>query len=242
MDKVYTFYLNNAGLDEGIWGCVAGSENEAFDKADKNGLKDFFLSSIDDVPPEAVRENALANLLENPNLGRSWLPLAEAFEILNLGLNEKFTTWGVNTLMGKNGYSPDGSPYAQAIVESDGSLHLEVSGKLANKDMSDEDLRLLEFIGWTVSDLEENQWEEREGLPNPYRLFPVGWGGLQVAAFTLETLIAVYGFKESDYFDFSKRATSKILANLLNLERVKIHPGNPYGTLFRLIQPEDPAV
>jgi hypothetical protein len=75
-------------------------------------------------------------------------------------------------------------------------------------------------------------------MPHPYRIFELGWGSFQVAAFVLETLLTVYGFRETDYFDFPVWRVSKI-AELKNLERVKIHPGNPDGTLFRLIQPDE---
>jgi hypothetical protein len=105
--------------------------------------------------------------------------------------------------------------------------------------MSEEDLKMLEFIGWTVPDLQEDQEDLAEGLPNPYRVFELGWGSFQVAAFVLETLITVYGFRETDYCAFPVWEASGKIARLGNLERVKIHPGNPDGTLFRLIQPDD---
>jgi hypothetical protein len=98
---------------------------------------------------------------------------------------------------------------------------------------------LLEFIGCTVPDLENSQWDKNDGLPNSYRAFPLRLGGSQVAAFALETLISVNGLEESDYFDFTSRAASQILADLGTPERVKIHSGNPSGSLFGLIRPED---
>ncbi len=234
--KVYTFYINGVDPGEGIWGCLAASEDEAFEKARKHGLQDFFLSSVTDRPWESIRENALATLLANPNLGPTWLPMAEAIESLEAQLHGKSGVWIVNTLLKSNNYSPNNSPYAQAILESDGSCHVEVAGRLAIEDMSEEDLRLLEFIGWTVPDLVESQLDREAGLPNPYKVFEVGWGALQIAAFVLETLITVYGFRETDYMEFTQPRTAEAIAAKGNLERVEIHPGNPYGTLFRLIQ------
>ena len=90
-----------------------------------------------------------------------------------------------------------------------------------------------------MPDLVDDQEDKEEGLPNPYRLFEVGWGAFQVAAFVLETLITVYGFRETDFIDVSTRIRASKIAELGKLERVKIHPSNPYGTLFRLIQPDE---
>ena len=239
MDQIYTFYVNGVEADEGIWGCVADSEERAFAKARFAGLKDFFLSSVTDVPPESRREKALAAFLENPNLGPSWLPMAEAFEILGSSFSSMSKTWVVDTLLKSNNYSPDNTPYAQACLGYNGSLLVEVSGRLAIRDMSDEDLKMLEFIGWTVPELQEDQEDLAEGLPNPYRLFELGWGSFQVAAFVLETLITVYGFRETDYFDFPVWTVKYKTAKFKNLERVEIHPGNPDGTLFRLIQADE---
>jgi hypothetical protein len=237
LDQIYTFYVNGVEPDEGIWGCVAESEERAFVKARFVGLKDFFLSSVTDVPPESRRENALAAFLENPNLGPAWLPMAEAFELLGSSFSSITNTWVVDTLLKSNNYSPDNTPYTQACRGYNGSLLVEVSGRLAQKDMSEEDLKMLEFIGWTVPDLQEDQEDLAEGLPNPYRVFELGWGSFQVAAFVLETLITVYGFRETDYCAFPVWEASGKIARLGKLERVKIHPGNPDGTLFRLIQP-----
>jgi len=239
LDQIYTFYINGVEPDEGIWGCVAKSEEEASKKAREAGLEDFFLSSVTDVPQEAIYENALATFLENPNLGPTWLPLAKAFELMSAHLASKSPIWVVNTLLKSNGFSPDNTPYCQAMLEFDGSLHVEVSGRLAMQSMSEEDLKVLRFIGWKVPDLEEIELDKEEGLPNPYRLFEVGWGSFQVAAFVLETLITVYGFRETDYIDVSTRMRANKIAKLGILERVEIHSDNPDGTLFRLTQPNE---
>jgi hypothetical protein len=238
LEQVYTFYINGVDPEEGIWGCVAKSEQEAFAKAKERGLKDFFLSSIDYLPPESRRDQVMTTLVANPNLGPLWVPMAEAFELCSLGLTHRSATWAVNTLMRSNNFSPDNTPYLQAILEYDGSIHVEVSGRLAIKNLSDENLALLQFIGWNVPNLIEDDPEGSEGLPNPYRLFEVGWGALQVAAFVLETLVTVFEFQEGDFFDFSSAARSEAIAELGTLERVKIHDGNPHGTIFRLIQPK----
>lgn len=240
LDQIYTFYVNGVEPDEGIWGCVAESESEAVAKAQKAGLKDFFLSSVNDVPPESRYENALTTFLENPNLGPDWLPIAHAIALMSSGLTTRSAVWVMNTLLKSNDFSPDNTPYCQALLEFDGSLHVEVSGRLALKEMSEEDLKVLRFIGWNVPDLFENEEDKEDGLPNPYRLFEVGWGSFQVAAFVLETLITVYGFRETDFIDVSTRIRAIKVAELGNLERVEIHPGNPAGTLFRLVQPDEP--
>ena len=238
MEQIYVFYINGGEPGEGIWGCVAKSEEEAVTKAKKRGLKDFFLSSIDEVPPESRRDNVMSTLLANPNLGPLWGPMAEAFELCSSGLTYRSATWVVNTLMRSNNFSPDNTPYLQAILESDGSIHVEVSGRLAIKNLSDENLKLLQFIGWTVPEFIEDDPEGQDGLPNPYRLFELGWGALQVAAFVLETLVTVFEFQEGDFFDFTSHNRAEEIAKLGTLERVKIHAGNPHGTIFRLIQPQ----
>jgi hypothetical protein len=238
LNQIYTFYINGVEPDEGIWGCVAKTEEEAAAKARNAGLKDFFLSSVTDVPPESIYENALSTFLENPNLGPAWLPLAEGIALMNSGLTTRSAVWVMNTLLKSNDFSPENTPYCQALLESDGSLHVEVSGRLALKEMSEEDLKVLGFIGWNVPNLIEGEEDKEEGLPNPYRLFEVGWGSFQVAAFVLETLITVYGFRETDFIDVSTRIRASKIAEIDFLERVEIHPGNPDGTLFRLVQSE----
>ena len=236
LDQIYTFYVNGVEPDEGIWGCVAESEERAFAKARFAGLKDFFLSSVTDVPPESIYENALATFLENPNLGPKWLPMAKAFDLLSARLTARSPVWVVDTLLKSNNFSPDNTPYCQALLGYNGTLLVEVSGRLAQKDMSEEDLKVLEFIGWNVPDLQEDEEDKVEGLPNPYRLFELGWGSFQVAAFVLETLITVYGFRTTDYCNVNSRSVAQEIADLRMLERSKIHPGSPEGTLFRLMQ------
>lgn len=240
LEMVYRFYINGVEPEEGVWGCVATSEQEAFAKAKERGLKDFFLSNTEEAPLESRRDQVMLTLLANPNLGPAWVPIAEAFELCSSSLTYRSATWVVNTLMRSNNFSPDNSPYLQAILESDGSIHVEVSGRLAIKNLSDENLALLQFIGWSVPEFNEDDPAGEEGLPNPYRLFEVGWGALQVAAFVLETLVTVFEFQEGDFFDFSSASRSEAIAKLGTLERVTIHDGNPDGTIFRLIQPKQP--
>lgn len=236
LDKIYTFYINGVEPDEGIWGCVAKSLEEATAKAINAGLKDFFLNAVTDVPDESLYENSLDTFLENPNLGPAWLPMAKAFDLASRRLTSSSEVWVVDTLLKSNDYSPENTPYCQAILENSGELHLEVAGRLALSDLSHEDLRVLEFIGWQVPDLDKNETEKAEGLPNPYRIFDIGWGSFQVASFALETMVTVYGFRETDYFDFTSRSLSKEIAALGTLERAEIHSANPDGTLFRLFQ------
>jgi hypothetical protein len=53
--------------------------------------------------------------------------------------------------------------------------------------MSTENLRLRDMIGWQDPGLSESQTGEEPGLPNPYRVFKAGWGGLRAATFVPET-------------------------------------------------------
>ena len=68
LEQIYTFYMNGVEPEEGIWGCVAKSEQEATAKALKAGLIDFFLSSVSDVLPESIYENAKYVMTNQINL------------------------------------------------------------------------------------------------------------------------------------------------------------------------------
>lgn len=238
MKSVYTFYINDENAETKLWGCVATSQDAAENLAQRAGFRDFFLWDQRPLEAHETDEHALASIVLNPNLGPQWIPIVGAIQMLTERLSSR-SSWTIQTYAKKYGFSPDTSPYIQAILNEDNGLHLEVSGNIiVSPKLGQREFEHLAFIGWTLPSDESGLTEgELAGLPNPYRSFDPGWNAKAVAEFALETLLTVYGVEPADYFNFGETWEPKAIAELGSLHRLDKHDGNPAGSIFQLVQP-----
>jgi hypothetical protein len=214
--RVYTFYTNDGGK-RGIFGCRAETEIGAEALVRAAGHREYLL--FDDRALESHETSAAATerILENPFLGAVWVPIVDAIDVATSYLRPgKF--WTLDCYSRAYEYDPDASPYSQAILEDDGSLHIEVSGRNdANSPITGEQYAALEFLGWTSPTPSEKGDKGRP--PNPSQVLEPGWNGRRVAELVLEALTIVYGVSEADLFNFGEALRESIL-NLGTLQHI----------------------
>lgn len=231
--RVYTFYINDPDAESGIFGCVAASEAEAENLVRSQGYKDFFVANFRDLEPHENASNIDQSIIGNPFVGPQWLGVVKAIEVLidERTFNRMSPTWTMCTYGHHYRLSTHTSPYVQAILESDGSLHVELSGNIiCDPPLSERQMEQLEWIGWTRPS------EENSRLPNFYRIFEPGWHPRGVAERIVESLTSIMNISEEDFFNFSEKPeTVAKIAVIHELDRLKISPErNPHGSIFCL--------
>ena len=173
---------------------------------------------------------------QNPFLGPAWIPLVRAIRML-LGSPKK-NNFHLTTYGRKYNLSPNTSPYIQATWVTDDHLQLEASGNLiCNPPLNDEQLREMEFIGWTAPDVSPDEYGTQSHVgenPNFVRYFGPEPNLDEIAEFFLTTLTAIYGIQETDYFNFGEGGIPDRVDALGGLVRLEKHAGNPSGAIFGL--------
>lgn len=230
---VYLFYINDPDAESGIFGCVADSETDAENLVRSQGYKDFFVANFRDLEPHENASNIDQSIIGNPFVGPQWLGVVKAIEVLidERTFNRASPTWTMSTYGHHYRLSTHTSPYVQAILESDGSLHVELSGNIiCDPPLSERQMEHLEWIGWTRPS------EENSGLPNFYRIFEPGWHPRGVAARIVESLTSIMNIGEEDFFNFSEiPGTIAKISLIKELDRLKIsRETNPNGSIFCL--------
>jgi len=175
--------------------------------------------------PTAIDEAsaaATARILANPFLGEGWLPLVDAIDLAITYLTPaKF--WTLDCYARTKGYNPNASPYAQVVLNADGSLRLEVSGRnTAENPITQKQNAELEFLGWMPP---RPAAADQRSLPNPYRVLDAGWNGRRVAELILEALTIVYETTDADFFNFG----DSLQESLLNLGTLRQIEGPIFG-------------
>ncbi|MGZ0212238.1 MAG: hypothetical protein ACKVI4_07140 [Actinomycetales bacterium] len=214
--RVYTYYTNDGG-EHGIFGCRAETEYEAEKLVRAAGHREYLLFDNRELEAHETSAAATERILENPFLGALWVPLVDAIDVAT-GYLRPGVFWTLDCYSRAHNYNAYASPFAQAILEHDGSLHIEVCGR---NDKSNpivaEQLEALEFLGWAAPALPEEV--DIGVLPNPWRVLDAGWNGRRVAELILEALTIVYRVVEADLFNFGE-SLEESLTNLGTLERI----------------------
>ncbi len=152
--------------------------------------------------------------------------------------SESKKNFHLNTYGRKYNLSPDSSPYIQATWSYYGQLQLEASGNLmCNPELSEEQFKEMEFIGWTRPEVSPEEYRSGEGgglNPNFVRYYEANPNLDEVAEFFLTTLTAIYGITEKDFFNFGEFDIPDKVDALGGLVRLKKHDGNPHGAIFGL--------
>lgn len=213
---VYRFYIDDVDPESIMFGCAAASLSDAEAQARAAGYREFTLFDQRPVEAEESHLAALARIDGHPFLGPEWAPLvaviAQITQTLTVG---RF--WGLDTYAGVTGYDPYRSPFVQAMLEADGSLHVEVAGRDdLNSPTRPDQYAQLELLGWTAPADADVAIDAREGrLPNSYRVFEPGWNAQGVAEAFLEALAMVFGITADDFFSFGENNAD--LVEKLNL-------------------------
>lgn len=235
---VYTFYINDPDPESGIFGCVAESEAAAEKLARKMGYKDFFLANTRELEPHESESFVDRSVRGNPFVGEQWLGVIKAIEILiaERTFSRRSPTWTMQTYGRRYGSNPDTSPYVQAILEADGSLHVELSGNIiCVPPITESQIEQLEWVGW------EPPIEDDSNMPNFHRLFEPGWHPRYVAERIVESLTSIMGIAEDDHFNFSENpATIERIVSETGLYRLPADSRhNPNGSIFSLAKPDN---
>lgn len=237
-EMVYTFYINDPDPESGIFGCVAQSEEAAENLARIMGYRDFFLAGTRELESHESATAIDQSIRGNPFVGEKWLGVIEAIEVLidERTFNRINPTWTMQTYGHNYNLSPNASPYVQAILESDGSLHVELSGNIiCDPPLTENQMQQLEWIGWIRPSDEDPQ------MPNFVRLFEPGWHPRFVAERIVESLTSIMRIQEDDFFNFSENPTTiAAITKIALLDQLKPDAErNPNGSIFCLAGQHD---
>lgn len=227
MKQLYSFQIQDPNPMSITFACVARSGDEARQKVQEAGYKDFLLMEVRDLKSLERTSKARINFDENPLLGPEWRPFVEALvdSYQNLKPGE---FWTLNWLRPRpvDGREPD-EPYIQALAESDGGLLLEIGpSDYVNARVRDQ-AELLHFMGW-----ETPPGDPR--LPNYLRWCEPGWNMWFVASFALQSLVMFMEVTPDDLFTVSGWDADKFDPNG-RLERMPAKLGDiEVGVAFRL--------
>ena len=237
-ELVYTFYINDPDSESGIFGCVARSEEEAENLARMMGYRDFFLAGTRELETHESASAIDSSIRANPFVGEKWLGVIEAIEVL---IDERTfsrinPTWTMQTYGHFYSLSPNTSPYVQAILESDGSLHVELSGNIiCVPPLAENQMQQLEWIGWSRPS------DENPQVPNFVRIFEPGWHARFVAERIVESLTSIMRIQEDDFFNFSENPTTiAAITKIALLDQLMPDADrNPNGSIFCLAGQHD---
>lgn len=191
--NIYSFTIQDKDPECLTFGCTATSLEQAQAKARAAGYRELTL--IDVREPTGVELSNVANLelISNPLLGEEWLPLVSALDSA-LSKMRVGSSWSMDFMAKAYNYDTSDAPYTQAIMEGDGSLHLEIGPTSLVESRSDNQQQLLKFLGWNAP---------MEQLPNYFRVFEPGWNPRHVAYVFLQTISLNFDITTSDLFTFT---------------------------------------
>jgi len=216
--SLYRFYIDDVDPQSIMFGCTAVSLADAERQARASGHKEFTLFEERQLEADEGYLAALDRIEKHPFLGPEWAPLVAVSAKLTAGLKVgRF--WSLETYWRKGSEGSGETPYVQAMLEDDGSLHVEVACADVRPPTRPEQYALLELLGWTPPYDAGTPVEDRDTrLPNSYRLFEPGWNAQGVAEVFLEALTMVFGITEDALFYFGESHTETVQSmNLMEL-------------------------
>lgn len=221
---LFRFYVDDGAGEQILLGCTAITLFQAEAAVAAAGYTSFTLFDQRPLEEHETVDAANTRLLANPFLGPEWMPLVDVIEHVTLSLAvEKF--WVLQTYGRHYAFDPHSSPYVQAMLIPDGSLHVEMCGRNTTaSSLSEKQYSELEFLGWTspVQDAPDLPVDAIP-IPNSHRVFEPGWNARAVAEFFLTTLAMVFDITAEDFFNFGEPRQEQIHALAL-LERVDDGP------------------
>ena len=185
----------------------------------------FGAADLVDEPVQISASNVspsyASGVAENPFLGPDFEDLAITLaQLFDDAKDREFCI--MQTYGHKYSLSANSSPYVQAMWNKD-SLYVELSANLiCNPPLDEKQMKELEFMGWNPPS---------DGIPNFVRTYDKP-DVYKVADFVLTSLVSIYGIRSDDLFAFGSQQATALVDQLDLLDRLKIGPNNPAGTIF----------
>ena len=192
--KLYYFSVQDKDADVRTFACVAQSLEHAQRKATFCGHSELLLLEVRPLEGIEVPEIARGLALANPLVGKDWLPLVDLMAA-NLSLHRAGRTWVVDVFDHRDPLG-EHSPYAQAVLDPDGSWRLEVGPTSLLLTAGEDNGELAELLEWSPP-LDSS-------MPNYFRVVPPGYSIEYVAATTIQALTVLFGVTTRDGFSLSK--------------------------------------
>lgn len=216
---LFTFRVNGEDAEVPRYGCTAPTLQVAIAKAAAAGHHDVTLEESRELTAAERSSAASRRIADDPLLGSEWLPLVDAIEHVTT-LLETGRFWTLSTYSALAGFDPHRSPWAQAMLEADGSLHLETRPA---PELDEQHYATLAFLDWTDPRLEG-------GAPVPWRILEPGWNGRRVAEVIIEALVVAGGVTATDFVNFGERVME-------NVDRLGVLKRVDDGPIFHLPDP-----
>ena len=194
---LYSFTVQDKDAEALSFGCLASSLEEAELAASRAGHRELLLLEV--RPLEGVEIPGVARRLaaSNPLVGRDWLPLVDLMS-KNLELSRVGHSWIMDIFPHDDPLTRK-SPYAQALLEPEGSVHVEVGPTELLKDFAPNNDQLAEWLGW--------QRPLGSGLPNFFQVFPPGTSVEFIAGTVIEAVTTLFGVSTRDGFSLHYRSS-----------------------------------
>ena len=214
--KLYYFSVQDKDADALTFACVAQSLEHAKRKAMFCEHRELLLLEVRPLAGIELPEVARALALANPLVGKDWLPLVDLMAA-NLSLHRAGHTWVVDVFDHRDPLS-ESNPYAQAVLDPDGSWRLEVGPTSLLLESSEDNGGLAELLEWSPP---LDSW-----MPNYFRVVPPGYSIEYVAATAIQALTVLFGVTTRDGFSLS-RPSPKDVAGIESID-----PGPDYELSF----------
>lgn len=192
---LYSFTVQDKDADALSFGCLASSLEEAELAASRAGHREFLLLEVRPLEGAEIPEVGRRLAASNPLVGKDWLPLvdlmAKNFDLWKVG-----HSWIMDIFPHQDPLTRK-SPYAQAILEAEGSVHAEVGPTPVLKKLAPDNEHLAEWLGW--------ERPRDSGLPNFFRVFPPGTSVEFIAGTVIQALANLFGVSTQDGFSLHCR-------------------------------------
>jgi hypothetical protein len=196
--SLYSFTVQDKDAEALTFGCIAESLEDAKRQASRAGHREILLLEVRPLEGAEIPEVGRRLAEENPLVGKDWLPLVDLMA-KNVDLWKVGDVW-ILDIFPHNDPLAGGSPYAQALLEPEGSLHVEVgpTGLLKKSAVDNEDLA--QWLGWKKP--------LDSGLPNYFQTFEPGTSMEFIAGTVIQSLTALFGVTTKDGFSVHCRRSA----------------------------------
>lgn len=208
---VFTFFTNDPDPELVMYVRTAATMQEAEAMMRAAGYREFTLYEQRALSAHEIAGVADTRILDRPFLGAEWAPLLMTIELVTARVRAN-TFWNLTTYGAAYEHDPARSPCVQVMLEDDGSLRLEVSGRnTARSPLTRQQRAKLKSLGWSVPDpIVVNLYDTDPGecgpptVPDPHQFFAPGWNAHDVARCLLGTLTMVFEITNKDFFNFGE--------------------------------------
>ena len=192
---LYSFTVQDKDPEALTFGCIASSLDDARTLAARAGHREILLLEVRALEGAEIPEVGRRMAEENPLVGKDWLPLVDLMA-KNLNLWKVGHTW-ILDIFPHDDPLGSGSPYAQALLEPEGGLHVEMGPTRLLKKSAVDNEDLAKWLGWKKP--------LDSGLPNYFQTFEPGTSMEFIAGTVIQSLTALFGVTTKDGFSVHYR-------------------------------------